>query len=79
MIIAPADAPLIALPAEIDGRDVVLYFTSHEQAEAYFGPEALEAALDLAGVWSVLDWDDVRSGLERIRKESRPSPPLDLE
>jgi hypothetical protein len=75
MIIAPADAPLIALPALIDGQEVVLYYTSHEEADAYFGPKALDAALDAAGAWSDLDWEGMRSGLERIRKESGPRRP----
>ena len=71
-------APLIGIPAVVDGRDVVVYFTSEEDALAYAGAEGPTRALELAGAWSDLDWHELRSGLEQIRRESKPSPPLQL-
>ena len=35
------------------------------------------AALGAIGRWSGLDWDETIENLERIRRESKPSPPLD--
>lgn len=73
-----SEEPLIALFLEEDGHEVVRYFASDEEADAAAGPDATERALQLAGAWSDLDWDEVRAGLERIRRESSASPPLSL-
>ena len=70
--------PRIGLPANVNGRDVGLYFTSHEEADAAVVDQRVIRALELAGAWCDLDWDEVRSGLERIRRESSASPPLQL-
>src|SRR5712691_8789695 len=32
----------------------------------------------LAGVWSDLDWEQAADELDRIRHESRPTPPFEL-
>ena len=73
-----SEEPLIALFLEEDGRKVVRYFASDEEADAAVSPGATERALQLAGAWSDLEWDEVRTGLERIRRESSASPPLSL-
>lgn len=36
-----------------------------------------KAALGAIGGWRGLDWDETIENLERIRRESKPSPPLD--
>ena len=41
--------------------------------------KAIEDTLALAGSWSDLDWDDMIRELDRIRHESKPTPPLDLD
>jgi hypothetical protein len=38
----------------------------------------VKEALDLAGAWSDLDWDDTIAALDRIRHESKPTPPIKL-
>ena len=40
---------------------------------------AIAATLALAGSWSDLDWDDMIRQLDRIRHESTPTPPIDLD
>ena len=69
---APGE-PLIAIPTEDGGT---IYYTSEEAARADRTAETLQAALDLAGAWSDLDWDEAEAELYRIRHESRPSAPF---
>jgi hypothetical protein len=38
----------------------------------------VQDALSLAGAWSHLDWDDMVEMLDRIRHESKPTPPIKL-
>jgi len=44
-----SEEPLIALFLDEDGREVVRYFASDEEADAAAGPDATERALQLAG------------------------------
>jgi hypothetical protein len=69
---------LIGLFLEVEGRPTVQYFTSFEAAERAVPATATQEALDLAGVWSDMDWDEMMRELDRIRHESTPSPPLSL-
>ena len=70
--------PLLALILEQDGLEVVRYFTDDEAADAAVPADSIQAALDLAGAWSDLDWDQMVNGLDRIRHETPPSAPLSL-
>jgi hypothetical protein len=78
-LLAGQDEPLIAIPVERDGREVVRYFTDDAAADEAAGDNGVQDALALAGVWSDLDWDEVADELDRIRHESKPTPPLDLD
>jgi hypothetical protein len=40
--------------------------------------QAIEETLALAGSWSDLDWDEMEQALDRIRHESKPTPPFTL-
>ena len=40
--------------------------------------QAIKDTLALAGSWRALDWDDMMQELDRIRHESKPTPPIDL-
>ncbi|MGI8688136.1 MAG: hypothetical protein ACR2M3_06110 [Thermomicrobiales bacterium] len=64
---------LIAIPTEDGGT---IYYTSEEAARADLTDETLQRALDLAGAWSDLDWDEAEAELYRIRHESEPSAPF---
>ena len=76
-LVVERDDRLIAFPLIENGRDVV-----HDVAEtgtptrAHL-PGSVQDALDLAGVWIDLDWDETVEALERIRQESQPTPPID--
>jgi hypothetical protein len=76
-MIVPARQELIAIPDEIDGQEVVRYFFSDEEADVAFGQEGIEEALAALRSWSDLDWDEAVETLERIRRESKPTPPID--
>ncbi len=70
--------PLLAVFLEENGQEIVRYFTSEAAADAAVGPQSVEEVLAVAGAWRELDWDAMEEGLERIRRKSRPSPPIDL-
>ena len=71
--------PLIGVltPGEHD-EDAVTYFTDEDKADQVVTDAAVEAALSLAGAWSDVSWDQLEAGLDRIRHESVPTPPIEL-
>ena len=75
---AGADQPLLGVMVDKDGCEVVRYFTDEEDAEAGDRQEDLERALKALGAWADLNWEEAEAELDRIRHESRPTPPLDL-
>lgn len=66
--IADADQPLIAIPAEIDGRGVILYFADAASAAESISDEDIQAAMGAIGSFADLDWDDFVEELERTRR-----------
>jgi hypothetical protein len=81
---ARADQPLIAVPSVVDGVEIVHYFTSEEDADRALDRDeaSIQRALSLIGAWKHLDDEegpDPLDELDRIRHESKPSPPLDLD
>jgi hypothetical protein len=75
--LAEADQPLIAIPAEEHGREVVHYFTDDAAADAALPRSATATALAAIGAWSDLDWDDMERALYRIGHENPPTPPIE--
>lgn len=71
------EQPLIAIPAEEHGRTVVRYFTDEAAADAATPDAVTEAALAAIGAWGDLDWDDLERELERIDRETPPTPVID--
>ena len=45
------EAPLIGIPDTLNGRDVVLYFTSDKEADAAVGDHGAKRALERTGAW----------------------------
>jgi hypothetical protein len=76
---ARPDRPLIGIPVREGGREAVRYFTDEAAADAAVTDAAVEEALGLAGAWSDLDWEDLATVLDRIRHESKPTPPIELD
>jgi hypothetical protein len=69
---------LIGIIFEENGHEVVRYFTEEKAADAAVSQSATQKALDVFGVWSDLDWDETVAALDRIRHESKPTPPIKL-
>ena len=71
-----ADQPLIGIINRKNNEDVVRYFTEEEQADQALTAESIQVALNLAGAWSDLDWEEAEAELDRIRHQSQPTPPI---
>lgn len=70
------DQPLIGVIVREDGQDVTRYFADEQAADAAVQPSATEEALSAIGAWSDLDWEEMFDALDRIRHESKPTPPI---
>ncbi len=77
-LVVSSDQPLIGIWHIENGRETVQYYCREEDAEEAISSETAREALALAGAWSDLDWSDLEEGLDRIRHESRPTPPISL-
>ena len=53
------------------------YFTDEKAADAAVPHSTTKAALSVIGAWSDLDWEEMVEALDRIRHESKPTPPFD--
>jgi hypothetical protein len=71
------DESLISMPVENNGQEGVRRFGDEDQANAPQGQTAMQEAIKLAGVWGDLDADDMLSSLDRLRHESKSTPPID--
>jgi hypothetical protein len=71
------DHPLIGVFAREDGKEVTRYFGDEKAADAAAATDALDAALGVIGAWDDLDWLEMEAALDRIRHESKPTPPID--
>lgn len=77
-LVVRGDQGLGGIPVTEDGQDVVYSFIEDTLPTAI--PSAtIQDALSLAGTWSDLDWDEALEALDRIRHESVPTPPIDLD
>ncbi len=72
---------VVAVPFIENGREMVRYsvVTPPEPASTDEIPESVRVALSLAGAWSDIDWDEAVDALHRIRHESVPTPPIEVE
>ncbi len=79
----PSGQPLIGIPLQENGREVVRYFADEEAADKALASRKRRDVRQLAGAWARIDpdiaWDDVADQLDRIRHESKPTPPIDLD
>jgi hypothetical protein len=82
------DLKRLAQEAKKTGRPYLLRENSHDVAlltpvsterKQQTNRQAIEATLALAGSWKDLDFDDMLEQLDRIRHESKPTPPLTLD
>ncbi len=71
------DQPLIAIPMEDKGREIVCYFTDDEAADEATTDQSIREVLALAGAWHDLDWEEMEAALQWMRHEVPPTPPID--
>ncbi len=71
-----SEQPLIGIPVEEEGQETVRYFTDEAAADAAVPETATQDALSVIGAFSDLDWDEMEDALDRIRHESKPTPPI---
>ncbi len=74
---ARGDQALIGIPVRENGKEMVRYIADEDDLENGASISSVERALALAGVWSDLDADEMLDELDRIRHESKPTPPID--
>jgi len=74
-LLVQSNQPLIGIPFEENGKEVVRYFTQEKEVDKV--ASKVNDALGLAGAWSDLDWEEMEQALDRIRHESKPTPPID--
>ncbi len=73
---ARQDQALIGIIRRQDGNEVVEYFASEAETDTTSDKDRLRKIRSLFGRWSELDWDAALEELDRIRHQSKPSPPL---
>jgi type I restriction enzyme, R subunit len=55
--------PLIGIPFEENGQEVIRYFSEETQADKAISADATQIALNLAGAWSDLSWKETERKL----------------
>ncbi len=77
-LLVQSNQPLIGIPFDENGQEVERYFTDEEAADAAVSQSATQAALGVIGAWSDLDWEETVEALDRIRHDSKPTPPIEI-
>lgn len=75
--------PLIGVPTRQGAEEIVRYFTAEDEADQALSRDTtgIQRALNLIGAWEHLDAEDgpdMLDELDRMRHESRPTPPFEL-
>jgi hypothetical protein len=52
---------------------MVCYVPEDEPVDDHELPQSVRDALNLAGAWSDLDWEEAQATLERIRRDGKPA------
>lgn len=76
-LLAERDAPLFSVVERVGDTEVVRYFTEESDRELGALPSSVLDALATLGAWGDLDWIAALDELDRIRHESRPTPPFE--
>lgn len=70
--------PLIGVVVREEGQQVTRYFTDRPQdLDRAAVQRRVRKAASLAGVWKDLDWEEMEQALDRIRHQSKPTPPIE--
>ena len=63
IITTTQNQPLIGIPFEENGKEVIRYFSEETQADHAVADTATKEALKLAGAWSDLSWEEMEQAL----------------
>jgi hypothetical protein len=77
-LILPPDEPLIGIILQKEGREEIHYFTEEAEEDTATPSSTVQDALNLAGSWSDLDWDEVEREFDQIRHARKLTPPISL-
>ena len=72
------DQGLVGVVVAENGLQATRFFTDESEADESLVDAGTQAALQAIGAWADLDWDEAVEELDRIRHQSKPSPPLHL-
>lgn len=72
-----AGQPLIGVVVREDGERVTHYFTADDTDADGSSRQLRKPMRSFAGIWKDLDWADAEQALDRIRHQSKPTPPLE--
>lgn len=73
MITTTQNQPLIGIPFEENGKEVIRYFSEETQADKAVAADKIEETLKLAGAWSDLPFQEMEEALDHIRHDSQPT------
>ena len=76
-LIASRKQMVFAIPIDEDGIDGTRFVVEDADASPTADDESTQQALSVIGAWRDLDWEQAFAELDRIRHESRPTPPID--
>lgn len=76
VITTAQNQPLIGIPFEENGKEVIRYFSEETQADGALTESTTETALKLAGAWRDLSWEEMEQALDRLRHDSKPTSPI---
>jgi hypothetical protein len=72
------DQGLVGIVVAENGHQATRFFADETELDEATTDAGVQAALQAIGAWADLDWDEAVEELDRIRHESKLSPPLDL-
>jgi hypothetical protein len=75
-ITGQSESPLIGVPVGQQGHERVVYFVDETEADQALQQSADRPAIKLAGVWRDLDAEKMLRELDRLRHETKPTPPV---
>lgn len=70
---------LVGVPDAENGEPITRVYVRNLRSPGRPNAETLALALSAICAWKELDWEFTLAELDRIRHESEPTPPLDLD
>jgi len=72
--------PLIAILVEEHGETVTYYFNSYKEADTFTKKRnSIQKAIETAGAWKDIDFNEMLDELDQIRHQSKPTPLFEID